>query len=477
MYSACQLRLDLLLKLVFDSFLLLRKNDKIHNNIVLFKYTNIIRIKFFLALFVALLAVVFMSADFSYAGNETQAQLEQELQDIQKQINEYTMELSKTQTQKITLSNKIKQLQTRQRTLNLQVQQTSLQLKKISGQLTETEKSIETNLVKQQAFRKEMANLLRQMNITNENSLIQLFNANGLADAFNQIREYGDLTATLSGILKQNRILVNELGEKQLKLEEQKSETDNLLKISSIQKQSLLETLGEQNSLLTKTKGIESNYQSAISDSKKRATEIRNRIYELFNTGKQIDFGQAVEISKWASSLTGVRPALLLAILTQESNLGKNVGTCNRAGDPKEKSWKVIMKPQRDQEPFKQITSELELEIDTTPVSCPMRDKNGKQVGWGGAMGPAQFIPSTWLGYRKKVTALSGKSTANPWDIRDAFLASAVKLKSDGADGSDDGDWKAALRYFAGSVNYTFRFYADNVMATAKKYQSDIDEL
>ena len=29
-----------------------------------------------------------------------------------------------------------------------------------------------------------------------------------------------------------------------------------------------------------------------------------------------------------------MRPAFLLAILTQESDLGKNVGTCNRAGDP-----------------------------------------------------------------------------------------------------------------------------------------------
>ena len=175
--------------------------------------------------------------------------------------------------------------------------------------------------------------------------------------------------------------------------------------------------------------------------------------------------------------MTGVRPALLLAILTQESNLGKNVGTCNCSGDPKEKSWRAVMKPERDQEPFVQITKDLGLDTDTTPVSCPMHDKNGKQVGWGGAMGPAQFIPSTWVGYGTKVCALTGKSRANPWDIRDAFLASAIKLKSDGADGTDDNDWKAALKYFAGTVNMTFRFYADNVLATAKKYQADIDEL
>ncbi|MEK7213464.1 MAG: hypothetical protein AAB678_03460, partial [Patescibacteria group bacterium] len=146
-------------------------------------------------------------------------------------------------------------------------------------------------------------------------------------------------------------------------------------------------------------------------------------------------------------------------------------------GDPPEKSWKVVMKPTRDQEPFKIITAELGLDIDTTPVSCPMRDKNGNQVGWGGAMGPAQFIPSTWMGWRGKVAALTGKATANPWDIRDAFLASALKLKSNGANDGGNGEWKAAMIYFSGSTNTRYRFYGDNVLATAKKYQADIDEL
>jgi membrane-bound lytic murein transglycosylase B len=106
-----------------------------------------------------------------------------------------------------------------------------------------------------------------------------------------------------------------------------------------------------------------------------------------------------------------------------------------------------------------------------------MRDKNGKQVGWGGAMGPAQFIPSTWMGYRAKVTALTGHATANPWDIRDAFLASAIKLKGDGADGTDDGDWKAAMRYFSGSTNTKYRFYGDNVIKTTNQYLKDIADL
>lgn len=433
----------------------------------------------FIHLIIALIIAVFViiPANFVYAENESQAQLEQELRDIQTQIDQFTIELSKTQTQKASLANKIRELQTKQKSLNLQIQKTVLQLAKIKKQLTVTENTIEDNLSKQQKLKIEIGVIIRTMNTHSDNALIQLLTAESLSDAFNSIRDYEVLTHELIDTYKQSKTLNADLAIKQNALESQKSETNDLLKISAIQKQTLNESLGEQSILLTETKGLETNFQTAINDNRKRATAIRNRIYELFNTGKQIDFGQAVDIAKWAGNLTGVRPALLLAILTQESNLGKNVGTCNRAGDPETKSWKVVMKPTRDQEPFQTITKELGLDIDTTPVSCPMKDKNGKQVGWGGAMGPAQFIPSTWMGYKDKVGKLSGKGYANPWDIRDAFLASAIKLKSDGADGTEDGEWKAALKYFAGSVNLKFRFYADNVIATAEKYQTDINQL
>ena len=79
------------------------------------------------------------------------------------------------------------------------------------------------------------------------------------------------------------------------------------------------------------------------------------------------------------------------------------------------------------------------------------------------------------MGYKDQVTAISGK-LANPWDIRDAFLAAAIKLQTGGA-GSVDGEWAAAMRYFSGSTNPKYRFYGDNVVATAKQYQSDIDQL
>ncbi|MFA5230282.1 MAG: hypothetical protein WC422_02525 [Candidatus Paceibacterota bacterium] len=70
---------------------------------------------------------------------------------------------------------------------------------------------------------------------------------------------------------------------------------------------------------------------------------------------------------------------MLLAILTQETNLGQNVGTCNRPTDPPNKSYTVIMNP-KDHDYFLQITKELGMNPTATPVSCPMYQQ-GKQVG------------------------------------------------------------------------------------------------
>ena len=408
---------------------------------------------------------------------EERAQLQSQLDEIEKQIAVYEQELSVTKTQKNTLANKIKQLKAQQSALRLQIQQTTLKITGLEKDLTKTKSSIAESIIKLEDLKTGVADLLRQINSSEQTLVATMLISNTLGEAYVEIKNYDMLTQGLGRLLTQTKEVKAQLEDKKVSYEDQQDDAKKLLAIKAAQQGQLVLTLSEQNDLLTETKGKESNYQTLLADQKKRAAEIRSRIYELYSMTTQITFGQALEIAKWASSLTSVRPAFLLAILTQESNLGKNVGTCNRMGDPPEKSWKVVMKPTRDQEPFKIITAELGLDIDTTPVSCPMRDKNGNQVGWGGAMGPAQFIPSTWMGWRGKVAALTGKATANPWDIRDAFLASALKLKSNGANDGGNGEWKAAMIYFSGSTNTRYRFYGDNVLATAKKYQADIDEL
>jgi len=408
---------------------------------------------------------------------EIKNQLEEELKATEQQIAQYEKELATTNQKKNTLTNKIKQIKTQQATLSAQIKATTLTINSLNYKISATEQSIKKNEIRQQKLKDDIISTLRLLYKNEINFFLDIASKNTLSEAYVEIDDYLKITQKLDFLVLQAKEVKQDLTKTKVIFSNQQNEASNLLNIKAIQQNSLKGVISDQAQILESTKGQEKNYQIVLADSKKKAAEIRSRIYELFNTGKKINFAQALEITEWVSSLTGIRPAFLLAILTQESNLGKNVGTCNRSGDPPEKSWKVIMKPERDQDPFLKITEELGLDVNTTPVSCPMKDKDGKQSGWGGAMGPAQFIPSTWMGYKSKVAAITGKSPANPWDIRDAFVAAAIKLKQDGAKNTLESEWQAAMKYFAGSVNLKFRFYGDNVNTLTKQYQEDIDAL
>ncbi|MBX4190456.1 lytic murein transglycosylase, partial [Candidatus Parcubacteria bacterium] len=164
------------------------------------------------------------------------------------------------------------------------------------------------------------------------------------------------------------------------------------------------------------------------------------------------------------------------AELEVESGLGRNVGKCNRAEDPTAKSWRNIMNP-RDFQPFLNITAALGLNPDTTAVSCPQY-VNGRRYGWGGAMGPAQFIPSTWVGYATEVARLVGRSVANPWNIEDAFTAAAVKLARGGATGKTRAAEIAASKaYYSGNSKCSTapcNSYANTVQRVAAQLEQSL---
>lgn len=434
------------------------------------------------AALVPLICVCVRSASAQNQTSDSQAltaartALEQQLQVIEQEIQQDQQQLTKVQSQKNTLANKIRQLKIQQAALVLKIQQASLSIDQTTVQIFQTKNQIDQYQAQITASRKNLADTINQLWRSQPPSLLNvLLTASSFSDFYGQAKALETVSSGLNAILQ--TLQVQELAWQagQQALDDESRSEQNYFSLISLQKSALSQNINDQNGLLQQTKGKEANYQKLIQTNSAQADAIRGRIYSLIGTTQQITFGQAVTIAQWASSQTGVRAAFLLAILTQESNLGKNVGTCNRAGDPPSKSWKVVMKPDRDQAPFLQITQELGLNPNTTPVSCPMKDKNGNQLGWGGALGPAQFIPSTWMGYRGAVSAVIGKA-ANPWDIRDAFLAAAIKLKAGGA-GSVSGEWAAAMYYFSGSTNPAYSFYGDNVVAMAAKYQDDINQL
>jgi membrane-bound lytic murein transglycosylase B len=153
------------------------------------------------------------------------------------------------------------------------------------------------------------------------------------------------------------------------------------------------------------------------------------------------------------------------------------------------------MHPTRDEPVFLAIAGILGFDPYTRTVSCPII-QNGSRVGWGGAMGPSQFIPSTWAIYggivndgsgwvyskdADAIRRINGNNTpANPFNNKDAFIATALLLRDNGANGSYAGDRLAALRYYAGwggATNPANAFYGDQVMNRKSRLAQEIQIL
>ncbi len=422
--------------------------------------------------------IFFQSKEAEALYDEERAKLEEELEAVEKEIAGYERLIVTTKQEKQTLQNKINELRSRASKLSLQIKSANLNLEYLNVRIDETTTSIIKTTDKVSATKENLANALQSFYQLKQVSLLEILLGSGT------ISEFFDYSNALNNIQEKIQESIEELGALKLTLNKQnqelgsdKDETQKLLAMQLLQKSDLEKTEDEKVSLWHITDGNEDKYQQMLSESRQKANEIRARIYQLIGVKTQVTFGEALEIANWVSSRTGVRPALLLAVLTQESNLGQNVGTCNRPGDPPSKSWREIMKPSRDQQPFLQVCRELGLDPNITPVSCPMF-RSGQQIGWGGAMGPAQFIPSTWMAYKDQVSKMTGNNPANPWDIRDAFAAAALYLSRWGAaKQTRDAEWRAAMIYFSGSTNTRYRFYGDNVLAIADRYERDISYL
>lgn len=405
---------------------------------------------------------------------EKEARLKAELEKVEQDIAKQQTLLAGQKKQTASIKRDVDVLTTKVNTAQLNIKSKKIEIDRLSGDISKKVQVIvelEDKLNKEQ---RSLEELLRETRELDDNTLAELLlEGESFSNFLVDIQRFQAVQGSLQEMLGRFRYTkkVNEEAKKQLETKKDK-ELDAKQAIET-EKARVERLNNEKKVYLSVSKTQEAAYQKIIAAKEKERAAIRNALFSLRGAAN-ITFGQALDYAKIISQKTGLRPAFLLAIITQESNLGQNIGTCNRAGDPESKSWRNIMKPSRDYEPYLRITKELGLDPDTMPLSCPYKG------GYGGAMGPAQFIPSTWEGMKSAVSRLTGNNPPNPWNALDAFGASGLYLRDLGASGgSYSAERKAALRYYAGSnwSNPKNAFYGDQVMAIATKYQSQIDIL
>jgi membrane-bound lytic murein transglycosylase B len=406
-----------------------------------------------------------------------QAQLDELNQEIAQQ--QTILDQKKTEGQSITrdiaiLDAQIKQAQLKIQAHNIAIQNLGKDITVKTGTITTLSTSIDQGHA-------SLAAILDETNQLDSFSVAEAFLAKrNFADFFQDFDNLASLQDSLKTILDNIKDARTQTEAEKATLDSQRNQEIDMKVDVETEQKNIQTNEATKKKLLSLNQQDQKGYQSLIAQNQAKAAAINNKLFPLRDAGS-IKFGDALTYAKAASVSTGVRPAFILAILQQESNLGANVGSCYMTNDDTGAGVKItsgaavsnVMKPSRDVIPFLQITQSLGRDPHQTRVSCPF------SVGYGGAMGPSQFIASTWMLYKDRLASILNKTNPDPWSANDAITATALYLSDIGASAQTyTAERNAACRYYSGqSCAGSNAFYGDQVMSHASSIQDDINVL
>ncbi len=425
---------------------------------------------------------------------ERRARLETELQNVERQILQQQVLVENKQVERQSLERDITLLDVQIKKARLGIHARALAIQQLEDQIGDKVGVIGELNSRLNKQRQSLAQLIRKTQEVDDYALIEiLLGQDHFSYFFEDLESFHDIKSSLNQSLDLLKEIKVDTEDQKLSLEEKQLREEQMKKVQEAQKQQTEVKEKEKTKILTVTKGEENAYKELLDHQKKTAAQLRNQLFQLLGSSGAIPFPEAVSLAEFAGRATGVSPALVLAVVEQESNYGSNTGSC-LVGDIRQ--GKSVMHPTRDAPVFIAIADILGFDADSQKVSCPIM-RGSERIGWGGAMGPLQFIPSTWASYggiiargdgtyvydqsRDMIRAVSGgTAAANPFNKQDAFTAAALLLRDNGANGSYSSDRLAALRYYAGwggASRPENQFYGDQVMERKARLQGEIETL
>ena len=346
--------------------------------------------------------------------------LEEQLVSLEKAVKEHEQTIEHYKKQGKTLNNEIGALNAKIAKVNLQIKAVNVTLNKLNHEVNETQRQINRTENKIESHKEALSHAMQEIYESSREGAFEIMLAHDrFSDFFGSLNNIVFMQSNVRNTLEEVAKLREELLATKQELVLEKEDAENLRAIQQAQKRNVEGAQSEKQYLLRTTKGKETEYQKLLAKTKETAAQIRTRIFELLGGG-ELTFEKAYDYARLAEGATGVRAALILAVLHRESLLGKNVGRCN---------YKKAMNP-KDIPVFLNIVGKLNMDPDSTiaQVSCPNNDGV-----YGGAMGPAQFIPSTWRLYEKDIARVTGSNPPSPWNNSDAFVATGLYLQKFGA--------------------------------------------
>lgn len=457
--------------------------------------------RFFIIPLIFLIIPTFSSAEISCTSDLDglqESELETILAQCEAEINHQKILLEDKQRDSVTIERDISILESKINKTKSEINYRNAQIKKLTSDISSSEVKIRSLEDESTRTKGSIADIVKKTyEIDSISTLEALLSGQTISNFFIDLDNFVILKKELSNSLQTALKLKDETEQTKLNLSTEKTKQVALkISVEEDQKKTLVYK-DQKEDLLSLNKQQEDEYKKSIAEKEAIKNEVRNRIFRTVG-GTELRFEDALKLIMPYSDVIGVEPALVLAVLTQESSvngiIGANIGKCTYDQYAPNKSGTVMSDSQKSS--FLDLMKTLGRNPSNTPVSCPI-PQDGQ---YGGAMGPSQFMPNTWwdikneTGYKKRVAKVLNISDPDPFKPLDAFTGTALYLSDArslcaGPKGfSDKFDIYActSAKYYSGLYNKGSSLYQHmtptwsygyKVATRAFAFQKDIDLL
>ena len=348
--------------------------------------------------------------------------------EIKDDIDRIEEKLKKEQKEYDALASDLSQVRSSLNATQVAISRVQNLLKQTDQTIEQKEKEILGLEQQQELNRKVLTNLIQELYYTNSTPLVEVVLAESdMNELFQTSDSLFSTQEKVQNLIGDINDVKDKVAEEKDSLKETREDHETLLSIQNKQKQGLV---FEQNEVAEQL----DDQQAVVDKLEKELSELQGDLSKIL--GKSYNAGDIKEAVAFASKKTGVPKGFLFGVLKMETNLGANVGGCTYAQveDGAEKNYKNKKLSKRSwqtflarRDTFKKITKELDIDYRKQKVSC---NPSG-YTGTGGAMGVAQFMPDTWMGYKSQVASVTGHNPPSPWNLTDGVMAMALKLSRD----------------------------------------------
>jgi peptidoglycan hydrolase CwlO-like protein len=373
-------------------------------------------------------------------------EIKEDISDVQDKIKEEEKEKAK-------LEQELSQIQGSVSRTQQEINKTQSYVNKTGETISRKENEIE-NLGNKIEFQKKiLGSLLREMYYDGSSpELIMTLEAEKFSQFLGGADHLAAVQQKILNLMGEIKYSKEEIEKNKNELKDNQDEQERLLALKQDQQQDLMATRNET--------------QSDINEKEATISELNAKLWKLQGDlsgflGKSYNAKDIEDAARFASKATGVRKDFIMGMLVVESDLGRFTGGC-LAKDSRMSGRRLDL--------FKDICEELDYNWKKRKVSCPPKGYSGT----GGAMGVAQFMSDTWMGYKSQIASVTGHKPPDPWNLTDGVTAMGLKLARGGAT-KKSGECNAAKLYLSGTTSSKYNWYCQKVLYWADNYERLID--